>query len=261
MVGIEEFWRHEVDMAIPEARGDGEAGAVDGLCVGGKFGGVCQADGHDARIMHEDRGVVKRGVVRLGINRRVGESDVGGVEGMGKDKKSDRSEDQETHEWLYASGEEIDPGHEPGAREVRLVSGRKTYPECRFWPTFRIAGLSETTRSCDALSLPRVNWCKIANAFRQREVGLQEVTDRTDYRQNRSLVTASSHATTQAPPRYTLPPLPRLAWRIQQAERRTWTPDNKITTETSAYRYESAHSPNFTGSRSNSTPNFTQTPS
>ena len=125
MVGVEEFWRHEVDMAVPEARGNGEPGAVDRMRVRGNLDGVGRADGCDARVMDEDRRVVERWTVRLRVNRGVREGEIGGAEGTGKDEKSDRSEDEETHEWLYAGGKEIDPTTRTRVPGARLVSGQK----------------------------------------------------------------------------------------------------------------------------------------
>ena len=76
-----------MDVAVPEARGNGEPGAVDRMRVRGNLDGVGRADGCDARVMDEDRGVVERWTVRLRVNRGVREGEIGGAGGYGEGRE------------------------------------------------------------------------------------------------------------------------------------------------------------------------------
>ena len=72
LLGVEELRRKEVDVAVPEAGGDGEAGAVVGGCVarGGDGGGGAYRD--DAVVVDEDGGVVEGWGVGRGVDGGVG---------------------------------------------------------------------------------------------------------------------------------------------------------------------------------------------
>ena len=111
LVGVKELRREHVNVAVPEARGDGEAGAVvgsDGACEVWAFDGCGGTDRGDLPVVDEDRCIVDGRLVWSGVDRCVNELQVGRAS-SGRDnkaaegKKSSEADGEEAHGFYIRS--------------------------------------------------------------------------------------------------------------------------------------------------------------
>lgn len=101
VVGVKEWWGKDVNVAVPEARDNSHARAIDRADTGWRFDGTGGADGSDARIVDQGRAVVDRTPFRLGVDDGVREREIRGLAAGGEAEESEGGERRKTHAPLY----------------------------------------------------------------------------------------------------------------------------------------------------------------